>query len=134
MSSRRPRNRKKGKKDRKGPGNDSRYFSTTKKGEIAELKSELNDLNEDVVKDAVKKVIACMTVGKDVSGLFPDVLKRMNTEDTELKKLVSPSCPLLEPPQASSGNDVIIRVLQVYLYIITYARQNPKEVLSLPSG
>mmetsp|Transcript_18397 Transcript_18397/g.27547 ORF Transcript_18397/g.27547 Transcript_18397/m.27547 type:complete len:919 (-) Transcript_18397:104-2860(-) len=103
-SSRRSKHKKKSKKEKKGPGNDSRYFSSTKKGEIAELKMELNDLNEEVVKDAVKKVIASMTVGKDVSALFPDVLKRMTTNDVELKKLV-------------------------YLYIITYARSSPKVVL-----
>ena len=87
-SSKRNKGKRKSKKDKKGPGNDSRYFSSTKKGEIAELKSELNDLSEEVVKDAVKKVIASMTVGKDVSSLFPDVLKRMVTNDVELKKLV----------------------------------------------
>lgn len=77
---------------------------STKKGELMELKNELNSLNENVVKGAVKRVIAGMTVGKDVSMLFADVLKRMNTEDVELKKLV-------------------------YLYIITYARVNPDKVL-----
>ena len=39
-------------------------------------------------KDAIKRVIANMTVGKDVSALFPDVLKNMQTEDIEQKKLV----------------------------------------------
>lgn len=38
---------------------------------------ELNDPKPDRRKDAVKKVIAAMTVGKDVSMLFPDVLKCM---------------------------------------------------------
>ena len=35
-----------------------------------------------------KKVIAAMTVGKDVSMLFTHVLKCVETEDLELKKLV----------------------------------------------
>ena len=34
------------------------------------------------------KVIASMTVGKDVSALFPDVVNCMQTENLELKKLV----------------------------------------------
>ena len=41
-----------------------------------------------------------MTVGKDVSSLFPDVVNCMQTEDMELKKLV-------------------------YLYLINYAKTQP---------
>ncbi len=51
-------------------------------------------------KDAVKKVIAAMTVGKDVSPIFPDVVNCMQTDDLELKKLV-------------------------YLYLINYAKSQP---------
>lgn len=36
------------------------------KGEIFELKAELNSDKKDRKKEAVKKVIASMTVGKDV--------------------------------------------------------------------
>ena len=50
---------------------DSKYFTTTKKGEIFELRADLNSDRKDKKKDAVKKVIASMTVGKDVSALFP---------------------------------------------------------------
>nr|XP_020656496.1 AP-1 complex subunit beta-1 [Pogona vitticeps] len=53
---------------------DSKYFTTTKKGEIFELKAELNSDKKEKKKEAVKKVIASMTVGKDVSALFPDVV------------------------------------------------------------
>ncbi|XP_039581755.1 AP-1 complex subunit beta-1 [Passer montanus] len=45
---------------------DSKYFTTTKKGEIFELKAELNSDKKEKKKEAVKKVIASMTVGKDV--------------------------------------------------------------------
>lgn len=51
-------------------------------------------------KSAVKKVIAAMTVGKDVSMLFPDVTNCMQTDNLELKKLV-------------------------YLYLINYAKTQP---------
>ncbi|MFQ6627240.1 hypothetical protein Gotur_005885, partial [Gossypium turneri] len=81
-------------------GHDSKYFSTTKKGEIPELKEELNSQHRDKRKDAVKKVIAAMTVGKDVSSLFTDVVNCMQTENLELKKLV-------------------------YLYLINYAKSQP---------
>ena len=45
-----------------------------------------------------------MTVGKDVSGLFADVLKNIQTEDLELKKLV-------------------------YLYLMNYAKSQPELVI-----
>lgn len=45
-----------------------------------------------------------MTVGKDVSALFPDVLKNMQTEDLEQKKLV-------------------------YLYLMNYAKTQPELVI-----
>uniref|UniRef100_A0A8C0B4I3 AP complex subunit beta n=1 Tax=Buteo japonicus TaxID=224669 RepID=A0A8C0B4I3_9AVES len=51
-------------------------------------------------KEAVKKVIAAMTVGKDVSSLFPDVVNCMQTDNLELKKLV-------------------------YLYLMNYAKSQP---------
>ncbi|CEP18206.1 hypothetical protein [Parasitella parasitica] len=81
-----------------------KFFTTNKRGENYELKSELNSEYRHHRKDAVKKVIANMTVGKDVSGLFPDVLKNMQTEDLELKKLV-------------------------YLYLMNYAKTQPELVI-----
>eukprot|EP01100_Stratorugosa_tubuloviscum_P007102 TRINITY_DN2988_c0_g1_i1.p1 TRINITY_DN2988_c0_g1~~TRINITY_DN2988_c0_g1_i1.p1 ORF type:complete len:932 (-),score=453.78 TRINITY_DN2988_c0_g1_i1:233-3028(-) len=80
---------------------DGKYFTTTKKGEMHELKEELNSFKEDRQREAVKKVIAAMTVGKDVSMLFADVVKCMHTQDLELKKLV-------------------------YLYIMNYAKSQPE--------
>jgi AP-1 complex subunit beta-1 len=79
---------------------DSKYFTTTKKGEIFELKAELNNDRKEKKKEAVKKVIASMTVGKDVSALFPDVVNCMQTDNLELKKLV-------------------------YLYLMNYAKSQP---------
>lgn len=79
---------------------DSKYFSTTKKGEIHEYKEDLRAIDRSKRKDSVKKVIAAMTVGKDVSMLFPDVVNCMQTDDLELKKLV-------------------------YLYLINYAKTQP---------
>ena len=79
---------------------DSKYFTTTKKGEIFELKSELNSDKKEKKREAVKKVIASMTVGKDVSALFPDVANCMQTDNLELKKLV-------------------------YLYLMNYAKSQP---------
>ncbi|KAF9283891.1 beta-adaptin [Mortierella alpina] len=84
--------------------NASRFFATNKKGENAELLADLNSEYRDRRKDAVKRVIANMTVGKDVSSLFPQVVKNMQTEDLEMKKLV-------------------------YLYLMNYAKSNPDLVI-----
>jgi len=71
---------------------------------LFELKAELNGDRKDVQKDAIKKVIASMTVGKDVSQLFPDVINCGQTDDLELKKLV-------------------------YLYSMNYAKSQPRLTL-----
>ena len=52
----------------------------------------------------MKKVIAAMTVGKDVSSLFPAVVNCVQTDNLELKKLV-------------------------YLYLINYAKTPPDLAL-----
>uniref|UniRef100_A0A1I8JDE5 AP complex subunit beta n=2 Tax=Macrostomum lignano TaxID=282301 RepID=A0A1I8JDE5_9PLAT len=83
---------------------DSKYFTTTRKGEIFELKAELNSDRKDKRKEAVKKVIASMTVGKDVSTLFPDVVNCMQADNLELKKLV-------------------------YLYLMNYAKTQPDKAI-----
>ncbi|OMJ79258.1 hypothetical protein SteCoe_20768 [Stentor coeruleus] len=76
------------------------YFTNTRRGEIPELQEELNSVKHEQKKEAVKKVIAAMTVGKDVSALFPHVVKCMEIQNVELKKLI-------------------------YLYIINYAKTQP---------
>jgi len=83
---------------------DAKYFGTTKKGEIPELQEELISPKEDKRKEAVKKVIAAMTVGKDVSMLFTDVLNCIQTNNLELKKLV-------------------------YLYVINHAKLHPDRAI-----
>ena len=76
------------------------YFSNNRRGEIPELQEELNSVKQDQKKEAIKKVIAAMTVGKDVSALFPHVVKCMELPNVDLKKLI-------------------------YLYIINYAKTQP---------
>lgn len=82
-------------------GSSTNYFQPAKRGELHDLKEELHSSNKEKKKDAVKKVIAAMTVGKDVSSLFPDVVNCMQTTNIELKKLV-------------------------YLYVINYAKAQPE--------
>eukprot|EP00835_Amoeboradix_gromovi_P001143 NODE_46_length_27655_cov_0.671796.p2 type:complete len:842 gc:universal NODE_46_length_27655_cov_0.671796:26049-23524(-) len=82
---------------------NQKYFKS-KKGENFELKNDLNSEYKTIRKDAVKRVIANMTLGKNVSELFADVLKCMQTDDLELKKLV-------------------------YLYLMNYAKTQPELVI-----
>ncbi|KAH3761626.1 AP-1 complex subunit beta-1 [Pelomyxa schiedti] len=82
----------------------AKYFTTTKKGEIHDLKEDLNSGREDRKVDAVKRIIAAMTEGKDVSVLFTDVVNCMQTRNVELKKLV-------------------------YLYVMNYAKSQPDRAI-----
>ena len=77
----------------------SKYF-TNPNPEDAELQEALNSMKLSRQKDSMKQIIASMTIGKDVSKLFPDVVKLIRTKNIELKKLV-------------------------YLYLINYARVKP---------
>ena len=77
----------------------TKYFMNNNR-EDAELQESLNSMKVDRQKDAMMQIIASMTTGKDVSKLFPDVVKIIRTKNIDLKKLV-------------------------YLYLINYARVKP---------
>ena len=76
------------------------YFQNMKSSELSELQLDLNSHKPDERKEAAKQAIAMMTIGKDVSSLFPHMVKCMETQSIEMKKLV-------------------------YLYIINYAKSKP---------
>ena len=77
------------------------YFNS-KNTEIVQLEQELESMKVPQQKEAMKEIIAGMTIGKDVSRLLPHVVNCMRTTDLELKKLI-------------------------YLYIINYAKVKPGE-------
>jgi AP-1 complex subunit beta-1 len=77
------------------------FLKGPRKGETFELKNGLVSQYKGERKDAIQRVIQAMTVGKDVSSLFPDVLKNIATYDLEQKKLV-------------------------YLYLMNYAKSHPE--------
>lgn len=52
------------------------------------VRSKKTELIADRRKEAIQKTIMAMTLGKDVSALFPDVLKNIATADLDQKKLV----------------------------------------------
>ena len=88
----------------KKTGTDSKFFVSSRKGENHELREELRSKQREKKRDAVKKVIANMTIGKDVSMLFPDIVNCIQTDNLELKKLV-------------------------YLYLMNYAKTQPELAL-----
>lgn len=63
-------------------------FAAPKKGETFELRAGLVSQYAYERKEAIQKTIMSMTLGKDVSALFPDVLKNIATPDLDQKKLV----------------------------------------------
>ena len=73
-------------------GNDKRFFNSSKKGEVGEWKKKLHSLDVSEVTNAMKCVIAAMTIGTDVSMLFPDVISCIHDKTLELKKLVYLYC------------------------------------------
>ena len=75
-------------------------FATPRKGETFELRAGLVSQYAYERKEAIQKTIMSMTLGKDVSALFPDVLKNIATGDLDQKKLV-------------------------YLYLMNYAKSHP---------
>jgi vesicle coat complex subunit len=87
--------------NKKNKEKDSVYFNS-KNTEIVQLEQELESMKVPQQKEAMKEIIAGMTIGKDVSRLFPHVVNCMRTVDLELKKLI-------------------------YLYIINYAKVKPSE-------
>ena len=74
------------------------------KNESGDIMADINSLEIERQKDGIKKIISAMTIGRDLSKVFPQVVKCIATTDIELKKLV-------------------------YLYIINYARMKPLESL-----
>ncbi|CAJ0890810.1 7907_t:CDS:10 [Entrophospora sp. SA101] len=89
---------------------DAKYFQ---RGKIQELRTELNSEKKDKQhvkkKTVLKKIVANMTMGNDMSPLFPDVISCMKIPVLEIKKMV-------------------------YLYLINYSRTKPDmAVMAIPA-
>ena len=103
--------RGKGRRPKEGlrPPTNKMFKDQGKRGENAELQEELASNDKDKKRDAVKKVIRDMTLGKDVSGLFSAVVNNMMTPNLEVRKLV-------------------------YLYLINYAKTQPELAIMAVNG
>jgi hypothetical protein len=79
-----------------------------------ELRLELHSTDRTVKVDAVKKVIASMTVGKDVSMLFTDVLNCVQTGNIGESSSCKPAPPPESLMRASEGRSY----MQCGLYLV----------------
>ncbi|KAK4686665.1 hypothetical protein P7C73_g3451, partial [Tremellales sp. Uapishka_1] len=91
---------------------DAKFFTRSK---TTELRTELQQSNDKRDKGYVKKkvvlkkIVANMTMGNDMSPLFPDIIQCMPIQVLEIKKMV-------------------------YLYLVNYGRSRPEEVNGAISG
>ena len=90
--------------------NAPKFFVDHKKGEVAELMTLLKNPNIDKdmnkKKDIIKRVIAYMTLGVDVSKLFHEMVKASYTDDIVMKKMI-------------------------FLYIVNYADESESAILAI---
>lgn len=81
------------------------YFTESRKGEVNELRTLLRNFGIERdpkrKRDIIKKVIAYMTLGIDVSRLFSEMMMAIETRDLVIKKMV-------------------------YLYLCNYAKTHPE--------
>ncbi|KAF8610088.1 Adaptor protein complex beta subunit [Ceratobasidium sp. AG-I] len=86
-------------------GQDAKFFA---RGKIQEFRNELKEAeskDKKFVKRKVilKKIVANITMGNDMSALFPDVVQCMSIQVLEIKKMV-------------------------YLYLVSYGRGKPDQL------
>ncbi|KAF8894575.1 adaptin N terminal region-domain-containing protein [Infundibulicybe gibba] len=87
------------------PGQDAKFFQ---RGKIEEFRAELQaaetkDKKYVKRKTALKKVVANITMGNDMSPLFTDVVQCLGTPLLEIKKMV-------------------------YLFLVSYGRSKPEQI------
>ncbi|GMK59390.1 hypothetical protein CspeluHIS016_0704050 [Cutaneotrichosporon spelunceum] len=91
---------------------DAKLFTRSK---IQDLRDELRNASDKKdkgfarKKTALKKIVANMTMGNDMSPLFPDMIQCMQIQVLEIKKMV-------------------------YLYLVNYGRSRPEEVAHAIGG
>ncbi|KAG1466806.1 hypothetical protein G6F56_004620 [Rhizopus delemar] len=87
------------------PGGDSgaQYFDTSEE-KMRNIKRQLDSRNDREKLDGLKRLIAMISKGRDVSEFFPDVVKNVVSQNIEVRKLV-------------------------YIYLLRYAEQEPDLAL-----
>ena len=82
----------------------SKLFRNEAKGEVIDLRNQLDSNDGETRKKAAKRVVALMRAGENVGNLFSSMLRCVKTDDLELKRLT-------------------------YLYFVTYAEEQSEEAI-----
>ncbi|OBZ82141.1 AP-3 complex subunit beta-2 [Choanephora cucurbitarum] len=87
------------------PGSESgaQYFDTSEE-KMRNIKRQLDSKNDREKLDGLKRLIAMISKGRDVSEFFPDVVKNVVSQNIEVRKLV-------------------------YIFLLRYAEQEPDLAL-----
>jgi hypothetical protein len=90
------------------------------------LRTMLDSNNEKDKLEAMKRLLAMMTVGRDVSNFFPDVVKCVIVNSQEVKKLGTPHPQKKRQSQQNAlcENDVTISPSSCSLYVPDHVRRN----------
>lgn len=67
--------------------NDAKYFDDTS-NRLADVRTHLDSKDISLKLDAMKTLLAMISIGRDVSNYFPDVVKNIHIDDAHVKKLV----------------------------------------------
>eukprot|EP00672_Neobodo_designis_P014652 CAMPEP_0174856142 /NCGR_PEP_ID=MMETSP1114-20130205/35161_1 /TAXON_ID=312471 /ORGANISM="Neobodo designis, Strain CCAP 1951/1" /LENGTH=886 /DNA_ID=CAMNT_0016090921 /DNA_START=42 /DNA_END=2702 /DNA_ORIENTATION=+ len=81
---------------------DAQFFSA--QPNLSQIRKQLDNEQISAKKEAMKRVIAQICLGNDMSALFPDVVKNIHAASIELRKLV-------------------------YYFIVHYSEERPNEAL-----
>lgn len=81
----------------------SQYFDTSEE-KMRNIRRQLDSRNDREKLDGLKRLIAMISKGRDVSEFFPDVVKNVVSQNIEIRKLV-------------------------YIYLLRYAEQEPDLAL-----
>ncbi|CAG8441070.1 3847_t:CDS:10 [Acaulospora morrowiae] len=82
----------------------SRHYFDTSEEKMRDIKRQLDSRHDREKMDGLKRLIAMISKGRDVSEFFPDVVKNVASQNLEIRKLV-------------------------YIYLLRYAEQEPDLAL-----
>ena len=84
------------------------------------------------VVSGLVEVIAAMTVGLDVTDLFPDMILCMNTPDIELKKLVY--LYIINYARVKKNRDTVLLAVNTFVQAAALTRTAGLDSQKLPAG
>ncbi|CAG0916030.1 unnamed protein product [Notodromas monacha] len=108
---------------------DSKYFSTTKKGEIFELKGELNSDKKEKKKEAVKKLLTALNECTEWGQVFIlDALTNYNPRDDKEAQSI---CERVTPRLAHANAAVVLSAIKVLMRLVETTNMDSEFVATL---